>query len=230
MEYQKIVEGSFIRRLNRFIAEVAVAGQIERVHVKNTGRCQELFIEGAACYLEEVPKSSRKTKYSLVAIYKGEILINIDSQVPNKVVEEAVASGLIEVIGPIKYLKREVTYGHSRFDLYYETDQAKGFIEVKGVTLEVAGLAMFPDAPTERGTKHVMTLVEAQKEGYTNYVFFLIQMDQVYNFRPHHERDPKLAAALIEAESAGVGLLVYNSVVTKRGIRLGEKASYIKDL
>ena len=222
MTYTGIIEGRFIRRLNRFAAEVEIDGKVTLVHVKNTGRCRELFIEGTRVFLEPAANPDRKTKYSLIGLMKGPHTINIDSQVTNQVVFEALQEGKIPEIGGVTYAKREVTYGASRFDIYYETEDAKGFIEVKGVTLETDGLCMFPDAPTERGTKHVRELTQGLKEGYRNYVCFLLQMDYVDTFRPHHERDMAFATALYNGLDQGLGLLIYNSQVTEDGIELGE--------
>ncbi|PKM57246.1 MAG: DNA/RNA nuclease SfsA [Firmicutes bacterium HGW-Firmicutes-3] len=222
MRYKNIVEGIFVKRLNRFIAIVLIDGKPEEVHVKNTGRCQELFIKGAKVYLERSNNPNRKTGYSLISIYKGDILVNIDSQVPNQVVYEALVAGEIKEIGQVSYASREVTYGTSRFDIYYEKGIEKGFIEVKGVTLEDAGLALFPDAPTLRGTKHINTLMKAKEEGYKNYVCFLIQMDNIHRFRPHHERDMVFADSLYQAIRMGLGLLVYNSKLSRDTIELGD--------
>lgn len=227
MTYTGIVEGQFVRRLNRFVAEVLVEGEEVLVHVKNTGRCKELFIEGTKVFLETSKNPNRKTKFSLIGLYKGEHMINIDSQVPNQVVFESLLAGEIKEIQSVTYAKREVTYGKSRFDIYYETPDAKGFIEVKGVTLEEDGTAKFPDAPTERGTKHLRELTEGLKEGYKNYVCFLIQMDYVTSFRPHHERDMKLAQALYDGLDQGLGLLIYNSHVKKDGIALKDSCQLL---
>ena len=222
MTYKGIVEGVFLQRLNRFVAEVVVEDRIELVHVKNTGRCKELFIKGTKVFLEKSNNPNRKTKYSLIGLYKGAHLINIDSQVPNQVVFESLLAGEVQEIQDVTYAKREVTYGKSRFDIYYETASAKGFIEVKGVTLEEDGLAKFPDAPTERGTKHIKELTEGLKEGYINFVCFLIQMDYVTDFRPHHERDMKLAEALYQGLDQGLGLLMYNCHIGEDSINLKE--------
>ena len=221
MRYKDIVEGIFVKRLNRFIAKVIIDGKPEEVHVKNTGRCQELFIEGVTVYLEKSDNPNRKTKYSLISIYKGDVLVNIDSQVPNQVIYEALIAGEIKEIGQVTYASREVTYGTSRFDIYYEKGKEKGFIEVKGVTLEETGLALFPDAPTTRGTKHINELVKGMNEGYNNYVCFLIQMDNIQKFRPHHERDRVFADSLYQAINRGLGLLVYNSKISPDTIELG---------
>ncbi len=226
MEYLDIVEGKFIKRLNRFVAEVNIKGIIEKVHVKNTGRCEELFIEGIKVFLEPAKNPDRKTKYSLVALYKKDLLINIDSQIPNYVVKEAMTINphLIKQFGEITFLKSEVTYGNSRFDLYYENSQlkTKGFIEVKGVTLENHGKVKFPDAPTVRGTKHLNELIKSVEEGYKSYVFFVIQMKGATEFSANYVTDPKFANALIKAQEAGVGILCFDSVVKRNSIVLNE--------
>lgn len=222
MKYQNVIKGRFVKRLNRFIAEVEVNNKIELVHVKNTGRCKEIFIKGVDVFLEKSNNPNRKTRYSLIGLMKGDMAINIDSQVPNQVIFEALLSGEVAEIGEVTFAKREVTYGKSRFDIYYETEMYKGFIEVKGVTLEVDGIAMFPDAPTDRGTKHITELTFGLKEGYKNYVCFLIQMDGIYKFRPHYERDMKLAKSLADGQKQGLGVLIYNSIVTDDGIELNK--------
>lgn len=223
MNYTDVVEGIFIQRINRFIATVKINDTIETVHVKNTGRCKELFIEGTRVYLEKSKNPNRKTAFSLISIYKGDRLINIDSQVPNQVVYEALSEGKIQEIGSVHFLKRECTYGDSRFDLYYETSTAKGYIEVKGVTLEQEGIAMFPDAPTSRGSKHIHGLTYGQEQGFKNYIFFLIQMKDVFSFRTNTKTDPAFASALIEAKNKGVIPLIYNCEVTPDSIVLDKK-------
>lgn len=221
MKYENnIREGRFLSRPNRFLAEVELPEGVETVHVKNTGRCRELLVPGARVFLEESGNSGRKTRYSLVAVYKGDMLVNMDSQAPNAVVAEALGEGRIGEIGTIDFVKREKTYGGSRFDLYYERAEKKGFLEVKGVTLEENGAAMFPDAPTERGAKHLLELAEAAKEGYETAVLFLIQMKGPRVFRPHEERDPAFAAALRQAAAEGVRVLAYDCVVEESGFCL----------
>ena len=210
MEYGKMIEARFLRRVNRFTAFVELDGQEEMVHVKNTGRCKELFLEGARVFLEEADKEGRKTKYSLIAVYKGDVLVNMDSQAPNQMAAEALAEGKIEEIGEVDFLKREVKYENSRFDLYYQKGERKGFIEVKGVTLEEHGIAKFPDAPTERGAKHLRELIKAKEEGYDVAVLFVIQMKGVKEFRPNEERDRNFTEALREAAKAGVKVLAYD--------------------
>ena len=217
MEYGKMAEAKFLRRVNRFTAFVELDGQEEMIHVKNTGRCKELLLEGARVFLEEADKEGRKTKYSLIAVYKGNMLVNMDSQAPNQMAAEALAEGKIEEIGKVDFLKREVKFRNSRFDIYYQQGEQKGFIEVKGVTLEEDGIAMFPDAPTERGTKHLRELILAKEEGYETAVLFVIQMKGVKEFRPNEERDGIFTEALRDAAAAGVKILAYDC-----GVQVGE--------
>lgn len=223
MKYTNIIEGSFIKRINRFIAEVLIDQKIELVHVKNTGRCKELFVLGAKVYLQRSDNPKRKTKYSLISIYKGDILINIDSQVPNQVVYDAILNNQIEDIQDVDFIKREVTFGKSRLDLYFEKDERKGFIEVKGCTLEENNIVRFPDAPTERGRKHIAELIEAKKAGYEAYIFFLIQMDGVTRFIPNSCTDKAFADILYHAIDEGVNVLIYNSIIEKNSIVIHEK-------
>ena len=220
MRYNHIYKGKFIKRINRFIAHVNINNETEIVHVKNTGRCKELFIEGRTVFLQKSDNPNRKTKYSLIAIYKDDKLINIDSQVPNQVVTEAIQNQLISGFPEVTYIKREQTYGNSRFDIYYETKNDKGYIEVKGVTLEDGGIAMFPDAPTARGTKHVRELIRAQEEGYKNYIVLLIQMKEVHFFKPNNITDPEFTRSLLEAKEAGVVIKCFNSIITEDSIEI----------
>ena len=223
MEYGNMVEARFLRRVNRFTAFVELNGQEEMVHVKNTGRCKELLIEGARVFLEEADKEGRKTKYSLIAVYKGDMLVNMDSQAPNQMAAEALAEGKIEEIGEVGFLKREVNYENSRFDLFYQKGEKKGFIEVKGVTLEGNGIAKFPDAPTERGAKHLRELIKAKEEGYEAAALFVIQMNGVQEFRPNEERDKNFTAALKEAAKAGVKILAYDCRVQVGKVYIDQK-------
>ena len=223
MKYENIKEAVFIERPNRFIANVCIDGNEEKVHVKNTGRCRELLLKGCRDFLEESKNSARKTKYSLVAVYKGERLINMDSQIPNYVAEEALKKGIIKEIGIPDCVKREVKYSQSRFDIYYETDGRKGFIEVKGVTLEKNGEVLFPDAPTERGTKHIKELIKAKKEGYEAAVLFVIQMKDVSFFAPNAETDKDFSQALKNAKEEGVNILAYDCDVKEDEIVLKDK-------
>ena len=223
MEYKNTVKGIFKNRPNRFIANVIINGKEETVHVKNTGRCKELLIEGVTVILEKSNNTNRKTKYSLISVYKDEKLINMDSQSPNSVFAEALIDGKIEQIGSVDFLKREVKYNNSRFDIYYEKNNKKGFIEVKGVTLEENGVVMFPDAPTERGTKHILELIEAKKEGYDVGIAFVVQMKDVKYFTPNKERDKKFYDALYKAYKEGVNIYVYDCIVTENSITLDKK-------
>jgi len=224
MIYENIVEGIFIKRPNRFIAHVLVNGKEEVVHVKNTGRCKELLIPGVKVILEDcLHHKNRKTRYSLIAVWKGDMLVNMDSQVPNIVVYESLEKGKIEGFEDLLHIKRQVTYGNSRYDIYFETKDEKGFIEVKGVTLEVNGISMFPDAPTERGTKHVLELIKAVKEGYKGTVLFLIQMKGPIKFRPNWEMDSNFSEAIRFAHDNGVNVLAYDSIVTENSIVLDEQ-------
>jgi sugar fermentation stimulation protein A len=224
MKYDEVVEAIFVSRLNRFIAEVDIKGVRHQVHVRNTGRCMELFIKGAKVYLEPAKNPDRKTKYSLVALYKDEMLINIDSQIPNYVAKEAIYNNkyLAESLGEVTFLKSEVTYGNSRFDLYYENNHlgTKGFIEVKGVTLEENQVAKFPDAPTTRGTKHINELIKSQQDGYKSYILFVVQLAPVNYFMPNDVTDPDFGEALRRAKDKGVTILCFDSVIKPDSIVL----------
>ena len=178
MIYANIVTGIFIKRPNRFIAHVIIDGREEKAHVKNTGRCRELLIPGALVYLQEHDNPKRKTRFSLIAVQKGDLLVNIDSQAPNYVFMEALNKGLRlpNLNSPVSLIKPEALYGSSRFDFYVTAGGEKAYIEVKGVTLEDRGAAKFPDAPTERGVRHICELMDAVREGYLAYVVFVAQM------------------------------------------------------
>ncbi len=209
MKYKKIVEGVFISRPNRFIAQVLVDGAEETVHVKNTGRCKELLVDNAKVYLSVSDNPARKTKYDLVAVEKvtdrGVLLINMDSQIPNDVVAEWLPqSGLFSGDAIIR---REYTFGKSRFDFYVEDAERKAFVEVKGVTLEDNGIVSFPDAPTERGVKHIEELISAIEKGYESYIVFVVQMKGVSEFRPNRERHPEFADVLRKAYKSGVNII-----------------------
>ena len=202
MKYREIAEGVFIDRPNRFIAHVDVNGTVETVHVKNTGRCKELLVPGAAVRLEVSDNPKRKTKYDLVMVCKqGLGWVNMDSQAPNKVVAEWLAAGDYDLVKP------EYTYGKSRIDFYMEKNGEKHLLEVKGCTLEVDGIGYFPDAPTERGVKHLHELEQAQQAGYRCAVAFVIQMEGVTEVRPNISTQPEFGTALAEAKAAGVRVL-----------------------
>jgi sugar fermentation stimulation protein A len=223
MEYKKIIEGTFFKRPNRFIAQVIINGKEETVHVKNTGRCKELLLPGAKVILEDCSNNpNRKTKYSLIAVWKENMLVNMDSQVPNKVVFDAINENKIENLKNITHLRREVTFGNSRFDMYFESQNEKGFIEVKGVTLENEEISMFPDAPTERGTKHVLEMIEAVNQGYRGIIFFLIQMKGPKVFRLNWEMDELFSQAIKLASENGVAIMVYDSIVKDNSISIGK--------
>ena len=216
MKYDKIIEGIFINRPNRFIAQVLIDGKEETVHVRNTGRCKELLIPGAMVILEDCSHNTkRKTRYSLIAVWKGDMLVNMDSQVPNNVVFNAIKDRKIDGFQDLILLKKEVVYGNSRFDIYFETKENKGFLEVKGVTLENDGLSMFPDAPTVRGTKHLLEMIDAVNSGYRGIILFLIQMKGPKLFRPNWKMDKKFSEAVKMAHESGVEILVYDSLGTE---------------
>ena len=228
MNYKKIVEATFIERPNRFIAYCKINEIIEKIHVKNTGRCRELLIPNCTVYLEESDNPNRKTKYSLIAVQKGNRLINMDSQVPNKVVQEALINKTIVLPGldeEITFIKSEKTYGNSRFDIYLESKNKKAFIEIKGVTLEEDGVVLFPDAKTERGVKHIKELIEAKKDGYHSYVVFVVQMKDVKYFTPNIKMHKELGDALIEAQNAGVNILAYDCEVTPNSIEIKDEVN-----
>lgn len=222
MHYEKVTSGRFVVRENRFVARVVINNKEEKVHVKNTGRCRELLVPDAVVYLEDFEgrMGSRKYRYSLIAVEKvterGTIMINMDSQAPNQAVREALESGTVRLpgMGELTEIKPEKTFGNSRFDLYVESEEKKAFVEVKGVTLENEGEALFPDAPTVRGVKHLNELVKALEEGYEAFAVFLIQMKGVKTFRPNEEMHPDFAKALRDCADAGVHILAFDSAVT----------------
>ena len=220
MRYKHIVQAVFTERPNRFIAYVDIDGKREKVHVKNTGRCRELLQPGAKVYLEKSDNPDRTTGYDLVAVQKGSLLINMDSQAPNKVVEEWLYQK--ELFPDLVSVRPETKYGNSRFDFYVETKQEKIFIEVKGVTLEEDGVVRFPDAPSERAVKHVEELTAAKEAGYRVFVIFVIQMRGVRYFTPNKETHPEFAAALERAARAGVEILAYDCEVEPDSLRIGE--------
>jgi sugar fermentation stimulation protein A len=211
MKYNNIIPAKFISRPNRFIAFIEVDGKEEICHVKNTGRCKELLIPGATVYVDMPGNPFRKTKYDLIAVRKGQTLINMDSQAPNKVFYEWAKKS--EFFGSSPIIRPEFTYGKSRLDFFIESGERKIFVEVKGVTLEEDGVAMFPDAPTERGTKHLNELSDAVRAGYESYVFFIIQMKGCHIFIPNEARDPSFAKALKEAKETGVNIFALDSIV-----------------
>ena len=225
MKYENICKGYFIDRPNRFIAHVEMNGQIETVHVKNTGRCAELLKPGAEVYLQDSKNPERKTRFDLIGVKKGEHLVNMDSQVTNVVVREWIESGAF--VEGVTFVKSEYTYGKSRFDLYVEAGERKILIEVKGVTLEEEGVVRFPDAPSERAVKHVEELAQAVKEGYEAYVFFVIQMKDIWYFTPNVDTHAAFANALIEASENGVKVIAYDCEVTEDSIKIRKEVPVI---
>lgn len=211
MHYENMIAGQFLARPNRFIAHVQINGKTEIVHVKNTGRCRELLPQGAEVWCQHWDTPTRKTKYDLISVRKGNRIINMDSQAPNHAVQEwLIAGGL----GDIDDLKWEYTYGDSRFDFSFFKDGRRCFLEVKGVTLENDGVCAFPDAPTERGTKHLKGLTKLAQEGFRAYVLFVVQMENVLYLHPNDDTDPAFGAALREAAAAGVQILSMECTVT----------------
>lgn len=226
MRYKKIVPGIFRTRENRFVARVTIDEEEETVHVKNTGRCRELLVPGARVWLDDHGKRhpTRKTRYDLVAVEKGNLLINMDSQAPNQVFAEwAQASNYhdFSVLRPEKY------WGGSRFDFYWESEPKQGFIEVKGVTLEEGGHARFPDAPTERGLKHVQELISAHEQGYCTEIFFVLQMQGMVDFSPNDDTDPDFGNALRKAAASGVGITAMECAVTPDTLEITDSVPVI---
>ena len=211
MRYENMVPGIFRARPNRFIAYVEIAGREEVCHVKNTGRCRELLTPGATVWCRRDDNPNRKTKYDLIAVQKGERLINMDSQAPNTAVKEWLAAG---GLGMIEDLRSEVTHGDSRYDFAFRKDGRQCYLEVKGVTLENDGVCAFPDAPTERGAKHLRGLQKAAQDGFGAYVLFVIQMSDVKYLHPNDATDPAFGQALREATAAGVTVLAMDCAVT----------------
>lgn len=219
MRYRDMVQGQFLQRPNRFIAQVEIAGREQVCHVKNTGRCKELLVPGCTVYCEVASNPERKTKYDLIAVEKGKRLINMDSQAPNTAVKEWLAAG---GLGEISQLKPETTHGQSRFDFSFMKDGKRCFLEVKGVTLENDGICAFPDAPTLRGAKHLRELAQAVMDGFGAYVLFVIQMEDVKYLHPNDITDPAFGQALREAAAAGVQILAVDCNVTPDTMVIGK--------
>jgi len=220
MRYLNTVPGTFIERPNRFIAYVEVNGKIEKCHVKNTGRCKELLIPGVKVILSVSDDPERSTKYDLIAVQKGEMQVNIDSQAPNKVVEESIRN--IPGFEEADEIFHEYKFGNSRIDIFAKSKNKKILMEIKGVTLEKDGVALFPDAPTERGLKHVKELESSLKEGYEAYILFLIQMTGPKTFSPNYEMHEEFAKEVEKANGSGVNVLAYDCIVTEDSILLGK--------
>ena len=219
MQYANMTPGVFQSRPNRFIAHVDIDGQTETVHVKNTGRCRELLPAGALVWCQRSDNPSRKTKYDLITVRKGCRLINMDSQAPNIAAREWLLAG---GLGPVENLRAETTHGDSRFDFSFTLQGKKCFLEVKGVTLETDGVCAFPDAPTERGAKHLRGLQRCVEDGFGAYVLFVIQMSDVKHLHPNDATDPSFGRALREAAAAGVQVLAVDCDVTEDSMTIGQ--------
>ena len=211
MTYDNMTPGIFLARPNRFIAHIEIDGTVEICHVKNTGRCRELLVPGCTVYCQRSDNPNRKTKFDLIAVQKGDRLINMDSQAPNMAAGEWLRGG---GLGELTDLRAEVKHGDSRYDFSFLKDGKRCFLEVKGCTLENDGVCAFPDAPTERGAKHIRGLTAAAREGYGAYILFVIQMSDVKYIRPHDETDPNFGTALREAAQNGVQVLAMDCSVT----------------
>ena len=217
MKYANMIPGTFLARPNRFVAHVEIGGDTEIVHVKNTGRCRELLLAGAAVWCQKSDNPNRKTKYDLITVRKGDRLINMDSQAPNTAAGEWLRAGGLGEIGD---LKAESVHGDSRFDFSFTKEGKRCFLEVKGVTLENDGVCAFPDAPTERGAKHIRGLCKLAEEGYGAYVLFVIQMADVKYLHPNDATDPEFGKALREAAAAGVTVLAMDCAVTEDSMEI----------
>lgn len=222
MRYEKMVEGVFFRRPNRFIAHIEIDGQEEICHVKNTGRCRELLVPGAKVWCLDAASDKRKTRYDLIAVQKGVRLINMDSQAPNAAAKEWLLSG---GLGEITDLKPETKWGASRFDFSFIKDGRRCFLEVKGVTLETDGVCAFPDAPTVRGAKHLRELTVLAQQGYGAYVLFVIQMKDVKYLHPNDVTDPEFGTALRQAAAAGVQVMAVDCQVSPDSMIISNKVT-----
>lgn len=234
MKYNQVVEGTFMERPNRFVARVKIDDAIETVHVKNTGRCRELLIPGSRVFLSKALNPNRKTAFDLVSVYKenalgliggNPLLVNIDSQAPNTVFEEYLKAG--SFVPEIINIKREVSYGDSRLDFYIQTKDRGIYVEVKGATLEVDGKTMFPDAPTERGIKHINELIKAVEAGYDAYIVFVVQMAGTHSFSPNRKMHPEFADVLQVAYEAGVNILALECEVTQDSLTINTETKNI---
>ena len=224
MTYANMIPGIFLARPNRFIAHIEIDGQQEVVHVKNTGRCRELLPVGAEVYCQRSDNPNRKTKYDLITVRKGPRLINMDSQAPNTAAKEWLLSG---GLGEIENLRAETFHGDSRFDFSFTRNGQTCFLEVKGVTLENDGVCAFPDAPTQRGAKHLKGLTEAVQAGYGAYVLFVIQMSDVKYLHPNDATDPAFGAALREAAAKGVTVMAVDCTVTVNSMTIGKEVPVV---
>lgn len=226
MKYNSIVKATFLKRPNRFIAHVIVDGKETIAHIPNTGRCRELLVAGCTVYLDIASNPNRKTQYTLIAVEKvmsnGEIkIVNMDSSAPNNLVEEWLLAG--NLFGADCHIKREVTYKDSRFDFYVEYDHKKAYIEVKGVTLEMDGVAMFPDAPTERGLKHVFELCDCVNNGYEGYIIFVVKMGGCEYFAPNEKTHSAFAEGLRFALANGVNIMALECTVADDRLEISKE-------
>ena len=212
MQYHYVTSGRFLSRPNRFIAYVETTDGVQNVHVKNTGRCRELLVPGATVYLERGENPNRKTAYDLIAVEKGSLLVNMDAQAPNQVFAEWAAQG--GFVPGVTAVRREYTFGESRLDFCLETDKGPHLVEVKGVTLEENGEARFPDAPTERGIRHIRELQRAVEIGLDASLCFVVQMENMRSVAPNDTTHPAFGAALREAAAHGVRVCAYECAVT----------------
>ena len=212
MRYPNIRSGIFLKRPNRFVAEVALHDKVELCHVKNTGRCRELLVPGATVYLNEAASTKRKTRFDLIAVEKQGLLINMDAQAPNQVFREYVEQG--NFLTEVTRVRPEYRLGDSRFDFYLEQGDNRHLVEIKGVTLEENGIVRFPDAPTERGVKHIRGLTAALEEGFTSWICFVIQMSGARYLTPNDATHPEFGQALRAAKAAGVQVVALECDVT----------------
>ena len=218
MRYQEVSAGRFLDRPNRFVAYVETAEGVQVCHVKNTGRCRELLLPGAVVYLERSRNPKRKTAFDLIAVEKGERLINLDAQAPNQVFGEWVRGG--GFWEPVTAVRPEYRYGDSRLDFCLETERGPHLVEVKGVTLEDQGAARFPDAPTERGVRHIRELQRAVESGLAATLFFVVQMEGVRSVSPNDETHPAFGEALRQAAAAGVSVRAWDCTATPEQLTL----------
>ncbi len=225
MNYSPISKAIFLSRPNRFIAHVDLEGETVVCHVKNTGRCRELLIPGCTVYIQRSDNPNRKTAYDLIAVDKktagGVLLVNMDAQAPNQIFREWAEAGNFRP--NLTSLKSEKTFGNSRFDFYWESSESRGFVEVKGCTLEENGICRFPDAPTERGVKHILELISAKKQGYEAAICIVVQMEGMEHFEPNDVTHPAFGQALREAEKAGVEIFALGCHVTPDSLHWGEQ-------
>lgn len=221
MRYPNITRASFVSRENRFVATVRLHGEDTRVHVKNTGRCRELLVPGATVYLVDSGRPERKYRYDLVAVEKGDLLVNMDSQAPNAVFAEFLRRG--GLMDGVTYIKPEFQYGASRMDFYFEQEGERHLVEVKGVTLEENGVCRFPDAPTSRGSRHLRELIQAREEGIQGWICFVVQIDHMSRLEPNWRTDPEFSRTLCLAAEAGVQVRAFGCHVRPQGLEIASE-------